>query len=102
MSETATRMHNPPHPAEVLRDWMPPGMTVTEAARALRVDRVTLSRLLNGRCGVSAPMALRLAQWLGTSPDLWMGLQAQYDLWRASRRRLPKIEPLRRELAVQQ
>ncbi|MEO1751159.1 HigA family addiction module antitoxin [Thiofaba sp. EF100] len=92
----ATRMHNPPHPGEVLKAWLPEGMTVTEAAQALHVDRVTLSKLLNGRAGVSAGMALRLAQWLGTSPDLWLGLQVQYDLWRASQHRLPPIEPLRK------
>lgn len=63
---SATRMHNPPHPGEVLKEWLPDGMTVTQAAQSLRVDRVTLSKLLNGRSGVSASMALRLARWLGT------------------------------------
>jgi len=92
----ASRMNNPPHPGEVLREWLPEGMTVTQAAHALRVSRVALSNLLNGRAGVSASMALRLAHWLGTSPDLWMGLQMQHELWRASRRRMPKIEPLAR------
>lgn len=91
-----TRMFNPPHPGAVLREWLPEGLTVRAAATALHVDRVTLSKLLNGRAGVSAAMALRLAQWLGTSPDLWLGLQSQYDLWRAQQGQQPTIEPLRR------
>jgi len=72
-------------------------MTVTEAASALYVARVTLSKILNGNTGISAEMSLRLAKWLGTSPDLWMGLQTQYDLWQAtSEKKLPKIVPLKR------
>lgn len=54
------RMHNPPHPGEVLREWIPEGMTVTEAASALFVARVTLSKILNGNAGISAEMSLRL------------------------------------------
>jgi addiction module HigA family antidote len=54
------RMHNPAHPGEVLRDYLPEGLAVTEAARRLGVTRQTLSALLNGRAGVSADMALRL------------------------------------------
>jgi addiction module HigA family antidote len=91
-----TRMHNPPHTGAVLREWLPEGLTVTEAAAALRVARVTLSKILNGNAGISADMALRLSQWLGTSPDLWMGLQAQFDLWRAGKRKRPAIKPLRK------
>lgn len=89
-----SRMHNPPHPGMVLREWMPEGLTVTEAASALHVARVTLSKILNGSAGISADMALRLAQWLGTSPDLWVGLQTQYDLWLAGKKKRPAIEPL--------
>jgi addiction module HigA family antidote len=91
-----SRMHNPPHPGAVLREWPPEGLTVTEAAAALHVARVTLSKILNGNAGISADMALRLSQWLGTSPDLWMGLQAQFDLWQASKRKRPAIKPLRK------
>jgi addiction module HigA family antidote len=47
-------------------------MTITDAASALHVARVTLSKILNGNAGISAEMSLRLAKWLGTSPDLWM------------------------------
>ena len=57
-------------------------------------SRVALSRILNGGAGISAEMALRLSDALGTSPDLWAGMQAQYDLWRASRKRRKKVARL--------
>lgn len=91
-----SRMHNPPHPGAVLREWLPEGMTVSDTATTLHVARPTMSRILNGSSGISADMALRLAQWLGTSPDLWLGLQTQYELWQAGKRKQPTIEPLRK------
>lgn len=90
------RMHTPPHPGAVLREWLPEGMTVTDAAAALHVARATMSKILNGSAGISAEMALRLSQWLGTTPDLWLGLQNQFDLWQASKQKRPVIEPLRK------
>ncbi|MGD0515149.1 MAG: HigA family addiction module antitoxin [Terriglobales bacterium] len=84
------RMHNPPHPGLVLREYL--GETPVSAAAAhLRVTRVTLSRLLNGKAGISAAMALRLSAALGTSPELWMNMQSQYDLWRARQGRQPVV-----------
>lgn len=71
-------------------------MTVTDAAAALHVARVTLGKILNGSAGISADMALRLAQWLGTFPDLWLGLQTQFDLWQAGKQERPAIEPVRK------
>lgn len=91
-----SRMHNPAHPGEVLREWLPEGMTVTSAAKALQVSRVTLSKVLNGKAGVTAGMALRLAAWLGTTPDVWLGMQTQFDLWQAGKQPKPKIKPLER------
>jgi addiction module HigA family antidote len=88
-----SRMHNPPHPGEILREWLGE-LTVTEAAEALQVSRVTLSKILNGKSGISADMALRLSQWLGTSPDVWLGMQNQYDLWQASQATRPDIKPM--------
>ncbi len=85
------RMHNPPHPGLVLREYLG-DMTVSAAAAHLRVTRVTLSRVLNGKAGISANMALRLAAALGTSPDLWINMQSQYDLWRARRTRQPAVQ----------
>jgi len=86
-----TRMYNPPHPGELLREYLGT-MKVGDAAKRLRVARSTLSRLLNGRASFTAQMALRLADALGTEPEVWLDLQQQYDLWRASRRRRPKVE----------
>src|SRR5215510_11607690 len=80
------RMHNPPHPGEVLRDYLG-GVSITDAAKHLGVTRAALSRILNGSAGISAEMALRLSEALGTSAELWIGMQAQYDLWQTSKRR---------------
>jgi addiction module HigA family antidote len=84
------RMHNPPHPGRVLREYLG-DIGVSTAAAHLRVTRVTLSRVLNGKAGISANMALRLAAALGTSPELWMNMQSQYDLWQARRGRQPAV-----------
>lgn len=85
-------MHNPPHPGEVLREWLG-NMSVTDAAQRLGIARVTLSRVLNGSSGISADMALRLQAALGTSPEMWMGLQDDYELWLASKTKRPRITP---------
>jgi addiction module HigA family antidote len=83
------RMHNPPHPGEVLRELClaPLGLTVTDAARALGVSRKTLSSILNGRAGISAEMAVRLSIAFNTTPESWLTQQVQYDLWQAERQR---------------
>ncbi len=88
------RMHNPAHPGEVLREHIGK-MPVTKFADHLGVSRVTLSRLLNGNAGVSAQMALKLSEALGTSPELWLNMQSQFDLWKASREKRKKVPPLR-------
>ena len=87
-----TRMHNPPHPGEVLKEYLG-RMTVTEAAAKLGVNRVTLSRVISGNAGISADMAYRLSSALGTSPEMWAGMQLQYDLHAASKVKRPKIQP---------
>jgi len=94
-----SRMHNPAHPGEVLREWLPENMTVTKAAKELQISRVTLSKVLNCKAGITAGMALRLSIWLGTSPDLWLGMQAQWDLWQAEQLPQPDIRPLERMAA---
>ncbi len=86
---------NPPHPGKVLREYLGT-MEVAEAAKRLQVSRTTLSRVLNGRAGISADMSLRLADALGTHPAFWSGLQMDYDLWHAGRKRRPRIEPFRK------
>lgn len=84
-------MHNPAHPGEVLREFLPENMTVAEAARRLKVSRVQLSRLLNGRAAITAEMAIRIALFTNTTPESWLTNQMQWDLWHASRRRRPAI-----------
>lgn len=93
----ATRMHNPPHPGEVLQDTVLSGggITVSEFARKLGVSRVALSRVVNGRAAVSADMALRLADALGGGAESWLRMQSAYDLWQAGKKRRPKVEPLK-------
>lgn len=98
-----TRMYNPPHPGEVLRDgvFTETGITVTEFAKRIGVTRVALSRVLNGKAGISADMAMRLGAALGGNAESWLHMQANYDLWQAAKsmkRELAKIEPL--ELAA--
>ena len=90
-----SRMHNPAHPGEVLKEWIPEGMTVTAAAEQLGVSRVMLSKILNGKAGISAEMALRLAAWLGTTPEVWLEMQSARDLWEAEQKPLPAVSPLR-------
>ena len=86
-------MYNPAHPGEVLRDYV--GETdVTSLAQRLRVARTTLSRVLNGHAGISASMAIRLSEVLpNTSPEFWLKMQMQYDLWQAQKAKRPKIRP---------
>ena len=98
-----SRMHNPPHPGLTLRvDVLPAlSMSVTDAAQALGVTRPTLSRVLNGAAAVSPEMALRLERWLGVEhggrADVWLGMQASYDLWTAEQKTkalIRKVKPL--------
>lgn len=78
------RMYNPPHPGEIIREFCVEalGLTVTEAANALGVSRETFSALLNGRSGINPEMALRLSKVFGRTPEGWLKLQLQYDLWK--------------------
>ena len=94
------RMHNPPHPGEVLRDgvFTEAGITVTDFAGRLGVTRVALSRVLNAKAGISADMALRLAAALGGNAQSWLHMQANYDLWHAEKslkREVAKIAMLK-------
>ncbi len=72
----------PVHPGEILReDFMVPlGLSINALARALRVPANHVSGIVNEKRGVSASMALRLARYFGTSPELWLGLQQDYEL----------------------
>ena len=91
-----TRMHNPPHPGEVVREFLPDGMTIEEVARRLGVSRVQLSRVLNGRSAISADMAIRIGLLTSTTPESWLAGQTKWDLWQASQKPRPAVAPLRR------
>jgi addiction module HigA family antidote len=84
----------PLHPGRILRQALD-GLSVSEAAAHLGVTRAALSRVLNERAGISPDMALRLSDALGTSAEVWIGMQSQYDLWRASKKPRKKIARLR-------
>jgi addiction module HigA family antidote len=83
------KMHNPPHPGEVLRALClePLNLTVTDAAHSLGVSRKALSSILNGRTGISPEMAIRLSIAFDTSAESWLNQQLQYDLWHAEKNR---------------
>ena len=90
-------MHNPPHPGEFIREvYLEPfGVAARQLALKLGVSASTLSRILKGHSGVSSEMALRLSKALGRSPESWLALQNNYDLWQARQRTdLSKVEKL--------
>lgn len=82
-------MHNPPHPGLVVKRALidNTNLSVTEAAKLLGIGRVTLSKLLNGHAGISPEMAIRLSIALKTSSEIWLNMQAMYDLWQAEQKR---------------
>ena len=84
------QMHDPSHPGRILANYLA-GRSVTEVAKHVRVTRPALSRVLNGRAGISADMALRIGELFDTDPEFWLRLQLQRDLWEASRKRRPKV-----------
>lgn len=82
------KMKNPPHPGRIIRQECiePLGLTITAAAKHLGVTRQALNNLVNGKAGVSAEMAIRLAAAFGSSPEVWLGLQMDHDLAQAAKR----------------
>jgi len=100
IKEVNMRMYDPPHPGEIIREFCvePLNISVTDAAKALNVTRKTLSALLNGRSGISPEMALRLSKVFGRSPEGWLRLQLQYDLWKI--RQSADIRDLKRIVAA--
>ena len=93
-TKSPLKMHNPPHPGEVLRELClaPLGLTVTQAAGALGVSRKTLSSILNGHSGISAEMAIRLSIAFNTTAESWLLQQLQYDL--------AQVEPKRKSFQI--
>ena len=94
------KMKNPPHPGKLIRHEClePLDLSITRAADILGVTRLTLSNLVNGKNGVSPEMAIRLSKAFGSSPDVWLGLQMDYDLAQAekksSRIKVKKVIPV--------
>ncbi len=95
-------MFDPPHPGEVLKEALNNApITVTEFAKHIGVARSTLSRVLNGRAGITPEMSIRLSAAFGQdSPDLWFKMQNMYDFWHASRTAGSKLRVRRLEIAA--
>ena len=83
------RMHNPPHPGEILREmWLTPlDLTLTRTAAELKVSRKTLSEIVNGKASITPEMAVRLEMAFGKSAESWLGHQAAFDLWQMQGRK---------------
>ena len=93
------RMNSPAHPGKILANYIA-NRSVTEVALHLGVTRPTLSRVLNGRAGISADMALRLAEAFKTDADFWLRLPMQRDLWEASQMKRVRVKPLSARIAA--
>ncbi|MFT3777081.1 MAG: HigA family addiction module antitoxin [Ottowia sp.] len=89
-------IHTHPHPGELLKDMVfePLDLSVTEAAARLAMSRVALSRVLNGKAGISPDLALRLEKAGVSTARFWTNLQANYDLWCAMQHPQPPVRPL--------
>lgn len=81
-------MHSPTHPGDFIKQTClePLDLTVTKAAKHLGVTRQTLSRLINGECGISPDMAVRLSGAFGRDAEMWLRQQMHYDLAQAKKR----------------
>ena len=89
-----SEMQNPAHPGLVLRDYLE-SHNITHVAKHIGVSRVTLSKILNCRTGITADMSLRLSAALGTNPSFWLDMQSNYDMGQARSRKRPRIRPLK-------
>jgi len=89
-------IHDHPHPGEILKEtvFIPLNLPVAEAARRLSMSRVALSRVLNGKAGISPELALRLEKAGVSTARFWMNLQDNYDLWRAAQHKNPPVRAL--------
>ena len=89
-------IHTYPHPGEILKETVlePLELSVTEAADRLAMSRVALSRVLNGKAGISPDLALRLEKAGVGSARFWINLQANYDLWVAMQHEQPPVRSL--------
>ena len=78
-------IHKPKHPGSMVKTLClePLGISVSKAAKFLKISRPTLSKLINGHVNITPEMAMRLSIVFNTSEELWINLQAGYDLWKA-------------------
>ena len=90
------RRRPPTHPGEILREDVLPslGLSVTAAARQLRISRQTLHRILAGTSAVTPEMAVRLGKFCGNGPGLWLRMQEAFDLWHAEKRLAGELEKI--------
>ena len=94
------QMFNPAHPGEIVRECMGENLTVTALAKHLGVPRVNLSNILHGKLGISAAVALKLAQaFPNQDAEFWLALQAQFDLAQERKKKRAKIKPVLRKAA---
>jgi addiction module HigA family antidote len=99
------RKRRPTHPGEALREDLMPaaGLTQGQLAKALGVSRLTISEIVLEKRAVTPDIAIRLAKYFGTSPELWIGLQKDVDLWdamQANRKVYDRIKPRKRRAAA--
>lgn len=98
-----TTMHNPPDPGQFIKDTYlnPLNISMREVAENLGVSPSTLNRIIKGTSNISPAMAFRLAKTLGRTPESWLAMQAQYDLWITKRninlKNVHKLKIVKRE-----
>lgn len=94
-------IHCHPHPGEILKETVlePLDLSVSEAAERLCMSRPALSRVLNGKAGISSDLAVRLEKAGASSARFWINLQANYDLWKAMQHEQPPERPPKTQVA---
>ncbi len=94
-------IRRPTHPGNIIKEdyLLPLSITIKDMAVALRVSRKTLSKIINGRGAITPDMALRLSRAFDTTPDFWLNLQRNFDLWQAENesQEWKKVKPFPRD-----
>jgi addiction module HigA family antidote len=89
------RMHNPPHPGEMIQEMLPEmNIRIAEMARRLHFSREMLSRVINCRAPINPDLAVRLERAGLSTARFWLAVQMSHDLWQAEHREQPPITPL--------
>lgn len=98
------RKRPPVHPGRILKNHhlVPLSITITDLAKILGVSRKTASKIVNEHGAITPDMALRLSRAFNTTPNLWLGLQQDYDLWHAARgsKGWQRVNRVNREISV--